>query len=357
MLKRNAKADEVAYNLSIFVKPTRYSAREIQKTISRYMLGKISQQAELNDVMKNTGSGCLFERVGNYHKIFDVTIQCMVDWYSLFNDQCSPFSHFQGPADRLLLVRKEDQYVLCILGIDSHHYQRYLTENDSENVWLITPNAQIIGGNSSSLDKEDPKLQRLLVQINAFNGNIRYLVDHSEATKKWLHESFFEDKIRMIKLRTNNASQFQLLRSSPVFHAPLKEKIPIQDELPKELEYEQQDVDSGSSLPSQSVPNSSPLPQDEKNESPLSNTDIPVVPQIDKPIKHEAKLVSQDILKPNPESKTLSQKHKFSSKDLALALTYSFLVIFIHLDWGLQELERIVISPQRPLVSKQLLIS
>lgn len=137
----------------------------------------------------------------------------------------SIFHPGQRPPNQILAVRGESGQIYWLLlseheanDVAIHLQKRYEKEKNQLAVWLLQPNGSLLLPGTLPFPKENKAVHNLLVEINAFAGNIDYLnkSQNRRAVKAWL-QSNAALKVHFLKLRTaRNELQRLHLASSVV---------------------------------------------------------------------------------------------------------------------------------------------
>ncbi|MCL6756374.1 MAG: DUF3638 domain-containing protein [Candidatus Rhabdochlamydia oedothoracis] len=133
----------------------------------------------------------------------------------------SVFSHTQKPAHQVVIVKEQEKMHAIILSIkEASTFKKYLVTNSRENMWLILPNGDKL---SPALKKGSPLnirqellehttwVEKTLWFINFFNGDMSYLAEHAELTKRLITEKNTELKTRFLNLKTIRDSKQKVI--------------------------------------------------------------------------------------------------------------------------------------------------
>ena len=124
----------------------------------------------------------------------------------------SVFSHTQKPAHQIAIVEEQGKMHAMILSIkEARSFKEYLAANPRKDMWLILPNGDKL---SPSLEEGSPLnireellehtawIDKTLWFINFFNGDVSYLAEHADLTRRLITEKNMELKTRFLKLKT-----------------------------------------------------------------------------------------------------------------------------------------------------------
>ncbi|KAG6559680.1 Protein of unknown function (DUF3638) [Candidatus Rhabdochlamydia oedothoracis] len=148
-----------------------------------------------------------------YYQVFEeqeilITENAVFTSYSLN----SVFSHTQKPAHQVAIVKEQGKMHAIILSIkEARTFKEYLAATSRENMWLILPNGDKLSpalkdGSPLNIRQElledTDWVEKTLWFINFFNGDMSYLAEHTDLTKRLITEKNTELKTRFLNLKT-----------------------------------------------------------------------------------------------------------------------------------------------------------
>ncbi len=153
-----------------------------------------------------------------YGKIFDKDQIFVTENFRLtYEEAVSVFDKAQKPANQILFVKdKEGKTSALLLSYyEAHQFREYLTKLYQENwkkkkeermegidrIWLSGAEGDLFLNNPfAKLNKKEKEIERILFQVNLFNGNVKYLDERESQASSWFKENT-ELKLRFLKLK------------------------------------------------------------------------------------------------------------------------------------------------------------
>ncbi len=154
----------------------------------------------------------------NYGKIFDQNQIFVTENFRLtYEEPVSVFDKAQKPGNQILFIQDKEGKMKALLPsyYEAHQFREYLTKIYLENwnkkqeermegidrIWLSGDDGELFLNNPfAKLDKKEKQIVRILLQVNLFNGNIKYLDEREKETSNWIKENY-ELKLRYLKLK------------------------------------------------------------------------------------------------------------------------------------------------------------
>jgi len=161
-----------------------------------------------------------------YEKLF---YEPIFGTHAFFHSRSRPlpvFHKLQRPANQILALSCYGGIrwmLLCEREAKSvrNHLKQLYREGDElvEGAWLLQPDGTLLASEEgiAPFPFKEEIAEAGLLEINAFNGNVEYLDNHSELAEEWVQENP-ELALRFLKLKTaRDKKQRELLLHSPIF--------------------------------------------------------------------------------------------------------------------------------------------
>ncbi len=169
-----------------------------------------------------------FKHANHYQQIFDEDLLVTHNSRKSSLDPVPIISPYQKPINNILIVKDKHQYKALGLSrrdtvvLKKFLNDKYRSTNDFNNIWLVQSDGTMVEPNPKQpLPSDGPEwenLQRILIQFNFFNGNIKFLENNYDLANSWLNEGNKELKIRFLKLKVENMPvQRQIFYRSSLF--------------------------------------------------------------------------------------------------------------------------------------------
>lgn len=177
-----------------------WSDSDIENTfIKPSQLAKGESLCPLQDIFKNGPNleGNVKEFYISLGAIFDDNIFVTKNFQYTARTLLPIFHKSQKRGHQILAIKKDGhmQFVLLTKG-DAKAMREWMQKSEEYKagkleMWLLQPNGKLLEGHPKGppLQEDDAHIQRMLIQVNAINGNAQYLRAHTPATNLWINET------------------------------------------------------------------------------------------------------------------------------------------------------------------------
>jgi hypothetical protein len=178
----------------------------------------IEKLADIVDFSKSFDRGVIYRK--DYKHIFDSNIFVTKNFAHTINKALPVFHNLQKNGEQILFVKTDDEVKAYFLSLkEVLFFKNFLEKNYNKgnlyaNVWLALPDGELFVRNPhGTLPRGNDAIERVLVQVNFFNGNVLHLNKESDQFENWLEEKAYDEKVHFIKRRVKPNQRDALYRS------------------------------------------------------------------------------------------------------------------------------------------------